>query len=101
MSNHLKPIEPLTIETIRTWEWCGNAHSDGPAFASIDKFVLDTTKPVADRGEAIRIMGKEGMGLKGEDAGDHMTDEQLVDEWFSMTLDAQDEQDHMPRECRP
>lgn len=49
MTNHLKPIGPLTIEAIRTWEWCGNAWSDGPAFESIDQFVEDESNPVEHR----------------------------------------------------
>jgi len=69
MSNHLKSIEPLTIEAIRAWEWCGNAWSDGNAFDSIHQFATDPTKSWEDRAEAIHCMAVNGMGLTPEKEG--------------------------------
>jgi len=67
---HLKPIFPLTIEMIRAHRWCGNAWSDGPAFDSIHKFVIDESNSVADRAEALRIMGRDAMGLEDDGVSD-------------------------------
>ena len=76
---HLQPIVPLNIETIRAHEWCGNAHSDAAAFASIQEFVRSNA-PLAERAAAVRIMAHRGMGLEGEDAGDDLSDEELLAE---------------------
>lgn len=66
VNNHLKPIEPLNIETIRSWEFVGNAWSDGPAFESIWKFAQDESQSYEHRAEAINLMGVNGMGLDPE-----------------------------------
>lgn len=63
MSNHLKPITPLTIEGIRAWEWVGNMHSDSAAYESVAEFAKDESKPLAERAEALYLMGANGMGL--------------------------------------
>jgi hypothetical protein len=89
MTNHLKSITPLTIEAIRAWEFCGNAWSDGLAFKSIDEFVLDGDKPAADRAEALRVMGRNGMGLTDEEMGiAGKSDEQQVLEYYHAACEA-------------
>lgn len=71
------------IEAVRKYSWAGNAHSDHDAMTAIDAFVANDTHSIADRAEALRIMGRDGMGLEGEDNGDDLTDEELVAEWRS------------------
>jgi len=69
MSNHLKSIHPLTIETIRAWEFCGNAHSDAAAFVSIDAFAANAANTDSDRAESLRVMVIKGMGFEPHLAG--------------------------------
>lgn len=80
--SHLQPITPLTIETIYAHQWCGNAWSDGPAFNSIVEFVADASRPIIERAGALRTMARKGMGLTGDDAGDNLTDFELVIEFM-------------------
>jgi hypothetical protein len=82
---HLQPITPLTIEGIREWKWCGNAWSDGPAFTSVHEFALNPANSIADRAEALRISGRDGMGLTDEEmciVG--LSDQEQVDEYVDM-----------------
>jgi len=79
---HLQPITPLTIEAIYAHQWCGNAWSDGPAFASVAEFAADPARPTVERAGALRTMARNGMGLKGDDAGDNLTDAELVIEFM-------------------
>jgi len=79
---HLQPITPLTIEAIYAHEWVGNAWSDGPAFASVAGFASDSSRPTVERAGALRCMARNGMGLTGDDAGDGLTDAELVLEFM-------------------
>lgn len=56
-------IAPLTISDLRAWDFKGNAHSDHDIFHSIYAFVGDESRPLAERAEALYIMGDKGMGL--------------------------------------
>lgn len=80
---HLRHITPLTIESIRSWEFVGNAHFDGPAFSDIDKFASSSANSVKDRAEALRIMGQKGMGLSASESGAELPDSELVDLFMS------------------
>lgn len=83
MSNHLKSITPLTIESIRAWEFVGNHHSDSAAFKSIETFAADPAQPIQHRAEALRIMGNKGMGLTDAEMGiDGLSDAAQVAEFM-------------------
>jgi hypothetical protein len=55
---------------------------DMSAFNAIEAFASDTTRSMYDRAEALRIMGREGMGLDPVDNGEHLSDEDLVEEFL-------------------
>ncbi len=71
-----------TISAIRTHQFVGNAHSDSLAFDAIDRYAADVDHTISERAEALRIMAHKGMGLEGEQAGDNLTDEQLVQQFM-------------------
>lgn len=50
-------ITPLTISTLRAWDFAGNYYSDHDIFASIEAFVRDESNALAERAEALFIMG--------------------------------------------
>lgn len=68
----------ITLKQIKAFEWAGNHHHDSGRFKLIQGFVEDTTNAISDRAAAIRISATEGMGLTGADAGEGLTDEQLI-----------------------
>lgn len=86
MTNHLKPIEPLTIEAILAWEFVGNAHSDSAAFTSISEFAENPANSVEDRVKALRHMAHAGMGLTGQMAGDHLNDLEYLGEFLASLI---------------
>lgn len=58
-----EPIQFNTLEEIRQHRFIGNFHSDYAAFRGIRRFVKDTSRPLSERAEAIRIEISEGMGM--------------------------------------
>lgn len=51
------------IQAIRDHQFVGNHHSDSDAFRAIDAFARSNANTIADRAEALRIIGRSGMGL--------------------------------------
>lgn len=67
-----------TIASIRALTWVGAHHLDSPNFRLIGEFASNPAHSVQERAEALRIQAHVGMGLRGEDACDHLPDEELV-----------------------
>ena len=79
----MKTQTKVTIQTIRNMVFVGNFHSDQRAFGQIGRFAEDKTEPLEHRAEALRIMSRKGMGLTGTEAGDHLSDAELVVQYTS------------------
>lgn len=71
-----------SLSSIRAIQWVGNHHSDSQSFRRVDRFVQDSSHSVADRAAALRIMARDGMGLTGDDAGDGVPDDVLVQRYL-------------------
>jgi hypothetical protein len=59
----------LSIQSIRAHVFIGNHASDSAAFRNITDFVQNSTNSISHRAEAIRIMGRNGMGLSDAEMG--------------------------------
>lgn len=77
-----------TLAQVRAHQFAGNHHSDHPAFAAIETFAQDTSHSMSDRAEALRIMGRDGMGLDPQSNGEEISDEQLIAEFFECRSEA-------------
>lgn len=64
-----------TISQIKSHQFVGNFMSDQTAFRAIYVFVSDTTRPIFERAEALRILGRVGMGLTPLENLEHLSDE--------------------------
>ena len=69
-----------TLEQIQNHVWVGNHAADTAAFEAIHNFVMDTSRPVADRAAALRVKYAKGMGVDPEL---QTPDEELVGNYLS------------------
>lgn len=70
-----------SIEQIKAHQFAGNHYMDSDAFNAIDAFVQDEKTSLADKAEALRVMGDKGMGI-GRD--EHISDQDLVTEYLDL-----------------
>lgn len=69
-----------TIDQIKAHEFVGNHAADGEAFQAIHEFVMDASRPMEERAEAIRQMEDRGMGCGRDQEGN---DAVLVADYLS------------------
>ena len=72
-----------THEAIMAHQYVGNFYSDSAQMDLVDKFAADNTQPIAHRADVLRHMAREGMGLTGPEAGDDLSDEELLLEFMA------------------
>ena len=71
-----------TLAQIQAHEFVGCHAFDHEAFTAIEQFALNEAHPIADRAEALRVMGREGMGLTPEENLEHMPDDEFIQDFL-------------------
>ena len=69
----------LTLTQIQNHTFIGNYHSDAQIFEDIDTFALNTSNPISERAEVLRILTDKGMGC-GRD--EQMSDSEIVQDYI-------------------
>ncbi len=75
-------ISFASLAEIQAHRWVGCHSGDSAAFQAVERFVLNESNPLADRASAIRVMGRDGMGLDPVANLEHLSDEQLLAGFF-------------------
>ena len=81
-----QPVSANTYEAIIAHKYVGNFHSDANQMSLVSCFAARSSNPLPQRAAVIRHMAKEGMGLTGQQAGDNLTDLELVLEFMQSEL---------------
>lgn len=72
----------VNYEAIIAHNFIGNHHADSAAFGMVEKFAANAGNPLGQRAAVLRHQYHAGMGLVGSEAGDDLSDEQLVYEFL-------------------
>lgn len=72
-----------TLAAVQAHQFVGSYHFDADAFKAIDVFAADASNSIEDRASALWHAGRAGMGLTPEQNQEHLSPQQVVDEFMT------------------